>query len=256
MSNAIWDEQRFLAMLCLYTGGIDGLDGAQTQAARHKFIEHYCAGDERNYRDQLIQTVRDLQPSNPRRDKWVLLADVMRICKLLRLDMPEHPAYIMATIGWETGHTYQPVEEAEHAAPSARERYFADKPYALRWIGRGDTQNTWEANYRWITQLFTPANAYVDGKIPDDYPTNFLANPTGVLNPEVSLLSAIIGMKVGLFRRNHYLQRYFNAQTVDPINARLIINGIPKGSKTPDKASEIKAIYVQWLKEVKSRENK
>lgn len=256
MSNKVWDEQRFLSMLCLYTGAIDGLEGAQTHEARDRFIAEYCAGDARAYEETLINTVRELQPSSPRRDRWVLLADVMRITKVLRLDMPEHVAYIMATIGWETAHTYQPIEEAQHIAPAARARYFTDKPYAPRWIGRGDVQNTWEENYRWITHLFTPADAYVNARIPDSCETNFLACPENILNPEVSLLAAIIGMKVGRFRRNHYLQRYFNATTVDPINARLVINGIPKGSKTPDRAEEIKELYEEWLKEVKKREAK
>ena len=253
MSDRTWDEQRFLSMLCVYTGAIDGLEGAQTTEARNKFIDLYCDGKDDQYETRLLESVAELQPSNPRRDRWVLLADVMRICKVLRLPMSEHAAYIMASIGWETGETYQPVEEAYYASPAARQRYFADKPYAPLWIGRGDLQNTWITNYAWITRLFTPASAYVNREIPDDYPTNFLAHPENILNPEVSLMSAIIGMKTGRFRRNHYLQRYFNAQMCDPINARLIVNGYPKGSKLPDRAEAVKALYDDWLKEVKAR---
>lgn len=49
-------------------------------------------------------------------------------------------AYTLATIGWETGHTFQPITEY------GSQKYLRSKPY-WPYIGRGYVQLTWSTNY-------------------------------------------------------------------------------------------------------------
>jgi hypothetical protein len=235
MSDLIWESQRHLAILGCYTATIDGLDGAQTQEAIRRAIARHCGGEEHGWLDVVKQKVRDMQPSNPRMGKAALFADIDRICDILTLTMDEQKAYIAATIWKETAYTMQPVEEAFNLSPAARHKYLTSKAYYPHY-GMGDIQFTWLNNYKWVTTLFTPASAYIDGKIPDSYPTNFVANPRTMLNPEVSLLAAIVGMYIGVFRRNHSLKRYINEGGVDFYGARNIVNGV-----VPSVANEIGA---------------
>lgn len=224
-TDRVWEAQRHLALLGCYTGRIDGLDGDQTQQAIQRAIDRHNHGVVDGWYDTVRQKVRDMQPSNPRHGEAVLLADINRICDILTLGMNEHKGYAAATIWKETGYTMQPVEEAFYLSPAAREKYLRGQPYWPH-FGRGDTQFTWLSNYQWMTSLFTPASAYVNGRVPDDYPTNFVANPDGLLNPEVSLVGTLVGMYIGAFRRNHPLKRYINENGVDMYGARNVINGV------------------------------
>ena len=243
MSDQIWEAQRHLALLGCYTGSIDGLDGQQTQEAIQKAIQRYNHGVADGWYEVIREKVRDMQPSNPRHGEASLLADINRICDILTLTMNEHKGYAAATVWKETGYTMQPVEEAFYLSPAARSTYLRGQPYWPHY-GRGDTQFTWLNNYKWMRSLFTPAHAYVDGKVPADYPTNFVTNPNGLLNPEVSLIGTLVGMYIGAFRRNHNLKRYINADGVDFYNARRVVNGV-----VPDVAKEIATKAEQYTRD-------
>lgn len=237
-TDIIWEAQRHLALLGCYTANIDGLDGNQTQEAIQKAIARYNNGETKGWLDAVKATVLEMQP-NPRTGTPALLADINRICNLLTLTMPEQKAYIAASIWKETAGLMQPVEESFWQSPQARQKYLRSKSYWPHY-GRGDIQLTWLNNYQWATLLFTPVHVYVNGKVPDTYPTNFVANPNNLLQPDISLIIAIIGMYTGYFRRNHNIKRYINPEKVDFYNARKIVNGmVPKVAKEiAEKAEE------------------
>lgn len=248
-TDLTWEQQRHLAMLGCYTGRIDGLMGQQTTEAVRKAIDRYNNGVEAGWFDSVQEKVLEMQPSNPRHGLAALLSDINRIGNILTLNMPEQKGYCAASIWKETGYTLQPVQEGFYLSPTARAKYLRGKPYYPHY-GMGDIQVTWLSNYKWVTSLFTPISAYVNGKIPPDYPTNFVANPTGLLNPEVSLIAAMVGMYIGAFRRNHCIKRYINESGVDYYGARAVVNGI-----VPDVAREIANKAAEFADEFRRMSN-
>lgn len=129
-------------------------------------------------------------------------------------------AYVLATAQWESAHTMQPIEEGFPLQGAALRRFQKRLRY-YPWFGRGQVQVTWEANYRRFNLL----------------------PPEKALEMENSLRVLFEGMIFGLFRKGHKLANYFSATHSDPINARLIVNGVPRGASKPDRADEIAALW-------------
>lgn len=246
-TNVIWEVQRFLSMIGLYfPDKIDGIYGNETEKAYLDFLELYPEHEKSEPLDAVKSIVRKYTPS-PVRTAESLFNDVVRIGGLMKLSK-EMIAYILATIQHETGGKLEPVEEAFYLPDAKRKSYQRSLRY-YPYFGRGDIQLTWVANYEWVTKMFTPVDVYVDGRLGDDVPTNFVAHPEGLLHPQISLMVVFVGMTMGMFRRNHTLSRYFPKKgKVDPFNARLIVNGFKDG--IPDKADVIQSYYNTWLNRI------
>jgi putative chitinase len=145
-------------------------------------------------------------------------------------------AYMLATVFHETARTMQPVVEY------GSQKYLKGKSY-WPWIGRGLIQITWEENYRAFG----------------------IDKPEDALKWDVALHVLFDGMIKGRFRSDKVgrltLARFFNAKADQPLKARLIVNGIPKGAKTledgtkePDKASLIAQYHRNFLDALKQAE--
>jgi putative chitinase len=107
-------------------------------------------------------------------------------------------AYVLATIKHETADTMQPITEYGSSA------YLRSKPY-WPWIGRGLVQITWKRNYERFG----------------------IKKPEKALEWPVALDICFRGMIAGIFTGKK-LSDFINAQNVDYVGARRIVNGTDK----------------------------
>ena len=124
-----------------------------------------------------------------------------------KIDLVSKAAYILATIKWETGHTFQPITEYGTSS------YLQSKPY-YPYIGRGYVQLTWESNY------------YKFGKFLN---IDLVKHPELANNPEYAWQILEEGMTnyYGIQNPNftsYTLEDYFTVRKNDYYNARRIIN--------------------------------
>ena len=138
-------------------------------------------------------------------------------------------SYVLATVHWETGKTFQPVREAYWLSENWRKNNLRYYPY----YGRGDVQLTWKENYIKMGNLLG---------------INLVDNPDKALDPSISVQVLFEGMYkaesgLGDFTQQS-LDQYFNDTVDDPKGARKIVNGT-------DKDDEIAAIYEEYLVAVK-----
>ena len=139
-------------------------------------------------------------------------------------------AYMLATVYHECAKTMVPIVEYGGL------RYLVKKKY-YPWYGRGFVQLTWDYNYRKFAGLLKDAG-FVQWDL--------IANPDLALDLKVASFIMFEGMIRGLFRKNQKLSDFFNANDNNPVMARGIINGIPKGQTLPDKAVEIAEIHAKF----------
>jgi hypothetical protein len=256
-NDFVWEIQRFLSLMGFYIPSrIDGLYGNETLKSLQMCKEVHsslCVKEELSLDElmnlyQTMQSILQQYAPSVTRNQTTIVDDIDRIGSLMGLT-DQMKAYVLATIQHETAGKMSPVEEVFYLPSPKREavqRGFDYYPY----FGRGDVQFNWKANYEWLSKLFSPVTSYVDGKL-TDVQTNFLLHPENMLNPQISLIATLVGMKLGLFRRNHLLERYFNELGDDAFNARLIINGMVDGQ--PDKADLIESYYKVWLKTISNK---
>lgn len=133
-------------------------------------------------------------------------------------------AYVLATAQWESAHSMQPIEEGFPLKGDALRRFQRKLRY-FPWFGRGHVQLTWENNYRRF------------GLLP----------PETALDMDNSLRVLFEGMIFGIFRKGHRLADYFSPTHSDPVGARLIVNGVPRGGNKPDRADEIAALWKGYV---------
>lgn len=147
-------------------------------------------------------------------------------------------AFVLATAFWESGRTMQPIEEGQPTLRGERLKAYQKKLRYYPAYGRGLVQTTHPENY-----------ARLGLNKPEDYHK--------ALEWDYALRFLFEGMIFGWFRKDkagvpHKLSRYITEKRQDWINARLIVNGIPKGQKLPDRAVEIagyaKAFHAALLK--------
>jgi hypothetical protein len=132
-------------------------------------------------------------------------------------------AYALATCYWETGRTFQPVQENGHGAghtygnpdPITGETYY----------GRGYVQMTWKANYKEFSSVVGQ---------------DLVAHPELALEPNIAYRIMSFGMRKGMFTGVGF-SHYFNNTTNDAVNARKIINGL-------DQANTIAGFYTNILR--------
>ena len=140
-------------------------------------------------------------------------------------------AYILATIWHETAKTMLPIAEYSKGKgrvygtwyKNSKDQLYAFKDgskttvylhdeYPYLYYGRGETQNTWFANYEKLSKVFG---------------VDFLKNPDLLLTEEWSTKVTIYSMKTGLYTGKK-LSDYINQSKKDYENARRIINGTDK----------------------------
>jgi hypothetical protein len=146
-----------------------------------------------------------------------------------------HVAYLLATIRWETGHTFLPL--AEKRASAAKQPAIAklqDRYWGTGFYGRGYVQITWRQNYANAGQKL--AGKRIAGKV--IAVDSFTGNPNAVLDPDVSYAIASRGMLEGWFTGKK-LADYINDSKTDYGSSRKIINGL-------DHADDVAAFATQF----------
>jgi hypothetical protein len=138
------------------------------------------------------------------------------------LDLPEQIAYVLATVDWETNHTFKPVREAYWLSEGWRERNLRYYPY----YGRGFVQITWDFNYERFSDILD---------------IDLINEPDLALDPLIAAEILTYGFKHGTFT-GRKLEHYINEDGVDFYHARRCINGL-------NKAKEIKKLAIKYLKE-------
>ena len=128
-----------------------------------------------------------------------------------------HLAYILATVWHECKRTMLPIEEDGKGKGRryGKRVWYDNKPYSdipHIFYGRGYTQNTWRDIYLKLTKSNKKG-------------WDFVNNPDLLLQEEPSIWATFYAMNTGLYT-GVKLSTYFNDVKTDPINARLVINGL------------------------------
>lgn len=155
-------------------------------------------------------------------------------------------AYMLATVKHETGHTFDPVEEANWLSWKVRKKYFEDmydpvlgknearKNKAIeigntslgdgvKYYGRGYVQITGKTNYQ---------------KMKDKFNIDFVNDVTKVTEHEWAMKILIYGSEDGIFTGKK-LSNYISDSKQDYTNARRVINGTDKASTIAGYAEKI-----------------
>jgi hypothetical protein len=149
-------------------------------------------------------------------------------------------AYVLATIRWETAHTFQPVQE-KRFSKSGNPRGWAHQDVYWRtgFYGRGYVQLTWEDNYRKASFKLTGQKAAIDGTAVTIAAKTLLEHPDYAMQPEVAYAIASRGMRDGWFTGKKLSNYISEGNPPDYIGARRIINGT-------DRAPEIATMAGQF----------
>lgn len=142
-------------------------------------------------------------------------------------------AYILATVWHETARTMLPIAEYGKGKgrpygtwiknskgqlycykDGSKSSVYLYEEYPHLYYGRGETQNTWFANYEKLSKVFN---------------VDFLRNPDLLLTQEWSTKVTIYAMKNGLYT-GRKLSDYIHQSKKDYVNARRIINGTDKAN--------------------------
>ena len=127
--------------------------------------------------------------------------------------LKEQCSYVLATVYHETARTMQPIEE-----------YYGSTTRYAPWFGRGYVMITWEENYKKQQDKMANYSDVLDGyKIPYKVHDNW----TLALVPSTSAIITVAGMRDGDFT-GHTLSQHINAEKVDYVEARRIVNGTDK----------------------------
>lgn len=136
-----------------------------------------------------------------------------------QLVMKEQLAYLLATAYHECHNPAYPKQRLTPMKEFGGERYLKSKPY-YPYYGRGFVQLTWKSNYEQ-----TGMRLGID----------LLKKPDLALDPVHAANIIVYGMKHGTFTGKK-LSDYINAQKVDFLQARRIINGMDKSKLIADYA--------------------
>ncbi|OWP84470.1 hypothetical protein BWK59_05265 [Flavobacterium davisii] len=153
---------------------------------------------------------------------------------------------MLATSKHETGHTFNPVEEANWLSWSARKKYFEDmydpvlgknenrKKMAkengnteegdgVKYYGRGFVQLTWKNNYK---------------KMKEKFGIDFVNQQEKTLEHDLAMKILIYGSEEGVFT-GLKLSDFINSSKTDYYNARKVINGTDAASSIKEIAEKI-----------------
>lgn len=160
------------------------------------------------------------------------IAAIIAECRKQGLSLPAQIAYVLATVEWETGETFQPIHES--GPRSYFDRYEGRRDLGntqpgdgYRYRGRGYVQITGRANYE--------KYARITGK-------DLVGQPDLALEPETALFILVHGFRTGAFTGKK-LTDFINENQTDFINARRCINAL-------DRAQEIAALAEKFFKSV------
>lgn len=142
-------------------------------------------------------------------------------------------AYMLATVRWECGGKWQPIEE--HGKGKGRQYGKAVKvtdadgvTYTNTYYGRGYVQLTWKANYANIGQKLGLGNLLV-------------LHPEHALEQQTAYNIMSYGMRNGTFTQKK-LADFINDDGCDYVNARRIINGLDRAEKIAGFAREFEQL--------------
>jgi hypothetical protein len=145
-------------------------------------------------------------------------------------------AYMLATVKWETGNTWRPIEEYRRGAGR---RYAAEVEVTgsdgvarrNRYYGRGYVQLTWEANYK---------SASADLGLGEE----LWLDPQRALQPEIAYRIMSHGMTTGgAFANGRMLKDYeIGPDRFDYQGARRIVNGTDHAAEIAGIAAKMEAI--------------
>jgi hypothetical protein len=131
-------------------------------------------------------------------------------------------AYMLATVRWECGGKWQPIEEygkgkGKQYGKAVKVTDSDGVTYTNSYYGRGYVQLTWKANYANIGQKLGLGNLLV-------------LHPEHALEPQTAYNIMSYGMRNGTFTKKK-LADFINDETCDYVNARRIINGLDRAEK-------------------------
>jgi putative chitinase len=109
-------------------------------------------------------------------------------------------AYVLATVRWETGQTFQPVKE-KRASKDKNPRLWKiqNRYWSSGFFGRGYVQITWEKNYQKAGErLAGTAFTLASGDLTVEADT-LVNQPELVLQPPIAYAIAARGMREGWF---------------------------------------------------------
>ncbi len=209
------DMQRALWIIGYKLGTIDGLIGPKTKNALFSYVTDFTRD---NYSDKiktttlntLATTAKSYSNQTDQNDFSTVDGTINAIiaeCKTQHVTQLGQIAYILATVKWETAHTFKPIRESIHASEKWRRDHFRYYPY----YGRGFVQITWLNNYT------------LYGAIMGE---NWATNPDLALEPNRALFALVHGFRTGAFT-GCSIYRYVEKEATFEqfIQARRCING-------------------------------
>jgi putative chitinase len=134
-------------------------------------------------------------------------------------------AYVLATIRWETAHSFTPLRERRVSrARNPRVWEWQTRYWTTGFYGRGYVQITWEKNYRKAGQKLAGATIELDPPVPISADT-FVKSPDYVMQPDVAYTICARGMQEGWFTGKRLGDYIREGEPPDYVNARRIVNG-------------------------------
>jgi len=146
--------------------------------------------------------------NNEKTTKEEFIRTLLVACKKYGVTDKNQINYIIATVGWETNHTFKPVNEAYWLSEDWRKKHLKYYPYE----GKGYVQITWKANYKKFGKLLG---------------VNLVSEPDLALKPSVAMDILVLGFRDGLFT-GHKISDFIGGGKADYVGARKCINGHDK----------------------------
>lgn len=216
--------QTALSTLGYPLGTIDGLIGPKTRTAWSEFKADNGQGNPTligpGTVELLAQKLDKIADKNNYdfSTKQGTMDAIAAECKAQGIGLPAQIAYVLATVEWETDHTFKPVTEAYYLGPVKQKAYLSKLAYRP-YYGRGYVQLTWKNNYQTYGNLLN---------------IDLVGKPDLALDPKTALFVLVHGFKTGSFT-GRKISDYVNEHNVDFVNARRCINGT-------DRAADIAAL--------------
>ncbi|MEJ5329018.1 MAG: SH3 domain-containing protein [Desulfobaccales bacterium] len=160
------------------------------------------------------------------------IAAIIAECRKQGLSLPAQIAYVLATVEWETGGTFQPIHE--RGPRSYFEKYEGRRDLGntqpgdgYRYRGRGYVQITGRANYEKYARIIRK---------------DLVGQPDLALEPEIALFILVDGFRTGAFTGKKLID-FINERQADFVNARRCISAL-------DRAQEIAALAEKFLRSI------
>jgi putative chitinase len=146
-------------------------------------------------------------------------------------------AYVLATIRWETGQTFQPVKEKR----ASQDKYprlweIQDHYWPSGFYGRGYVQITWQTNYRKASERLAGTSFSLGSGSVTVQPATLVDEPDLVMEPAISYAIASRGMREGWFTGKK-LSDYIRDGEPPDYRARRIINGQDQAERIAEYAN-------------------